>query len=628
MCGIGAIVRLGDSNPIRRDQLSSIHNGLTHRGPDGEGILLVDDQLSASRFPHLEAIDASSLHSARLALSFRRLRILDLSDRADAPLRRGNRWVVLNGEIYNHTELREQLGGAEAFTTTSDTEVVLAAWERWGEEAFERLRGMWAILIVDLDRGIIVGSRDRLGIKPLFFSVDADRLVFASEPQVVASARRDGPRAEPYRFTEFLRGLPPRTAARSMFEGVNPVPAGSIFTIDIRAPRAPEFRMFWDLAQLTTEPRERPDAVNELQALLSESLAEHMVADVPVGILLSGGLDSSVIARIVAGASRDGLPRTFTLSHDDPHIDETRFARAVVDQGGLDATFDRFRPADGFALARRVVASQGEPLLGFDLIGHYRMFELVRAHGIKVAIDGLGSDEIFGGYPFYEALHILDRMRRLQWPGAVRDLHGAARRSTRTLPRLLAGYARSVRRSRLRPAAPGWLVGAPEVTAEVTVTKTPPLKSALNRLLFEQTVSTNLVSTLLHQDRNSMAHSIESRIPYLDHRIVELAFSLPESWKISRGERKRVLLHTARRFVTPVVTERTEKRAIVSSARWIDLRAQPGLLDSLAVAPIPYVDPKRLRAYVQDFATRRHDEVATMWRLYTASLWVEQFGIR
>jgi asparagine synthase (glutamine-hydrolysing) len=627
MCGIGAIVRLGPS-PIPLELLTSIHDGLIHRGPDGEGIVLVDDQLSASRFPDLARLDRSRLDSARLALAFRRLRILDLSERADAPLRRGNRWVVLNGEIYNHAELREQLGGPDAFTTTSDTEVVLAAWERWGEGAFDRMRGMWAILIVDLDRGVIAGSRDRLGIKPLFFSADSERLIFASEPQVVATARRDGARAEPYRFTEFLRGLPPQTATRSMFEGVHPVPAGSIFTIDLRSPAVPSFRKFWDLGTIASEPDDRPEAVDELTELLNASVAEHMVADVPIGVLLSGGLDSSAIARLMATKPRDVLPRSFTLSHDDPRIDETPFARAVVEQGGLDATFDRFQPGDGLAIARRVVASQGEPLLGFDLIGHYRMFELARQHDIKVALDGLGADEIFGGYPFYEAIHIMDRVRRLQWPGAIRDLRGAARRSGRSLPRLLAGYARAVRRSRHRPPEPRWLAGAPEATEDVSVTKTPQMKSALNRLLFEQTVSTNLVSTLLHQDRNSMAHSIESRVPYLDHRIVELAFALPESWKIAAGERKRVLLHTARRFVTPVVTERTEKRAIVSSARWIDLRAQPGLLDALAAAPIPYVDPHRLRAYVQDFAARKHDEVATMWRLYTASIWVNEFAIR
>jgi len=606
-----------------------MHRALEHRGPDGEGLLTVSDQLTARRFETFDEVPEEAVRSARLSLSFRRLRILDLSERADAPLRRGNRWAVLNGEIYNHSELRSRLGETTEFTTTGDTEVVLAAYEAWGERAFTEFRGMWAILIIDLDRGLIIGSRDRLGIKPFFYAVDDDRLLFASEPKVVAAAMRGGARAEPYRFTEFLRGTPPQSATRSMFEGVHPVPAGTSFVLDLRNPRPPLFERYWDLTEHFHEPHQWPGAVEALEMLLTESVREHMVADVPVGALLSGGLDSSVIVRLMAGIATAGpRPRTLTLAHDDPRLDESHFARAVVDQGGLDATMDRFSSESGFALADRVVAAQGEPLLGFDLIGHYRMFQLARQHGIKVALDGLGADEIFGGYPFYEAIHIINRIARRQWIGALRDVRGAASRSRRSFPRLLGGHARAVLRNRRSPARPSWLIDVPAATGDVSSPPFPETKSALNRLLFEQTVSTNLVSTLLHQDRNSMAHSIESRIPYLDHRIVELAFSLPESWKISRGERKRVLLHTARRFVTPVVTERTEKRAIVSSARWIDLRAQPGLLDSLAVAPIPYVDPKRLRAYVQDFATRRHDEVATMWRLYTASLWVEHFGIR
>ena len=620
MCGISAILRAGGE--VRPGgELRAMHDELAHRGPDGEGFLGIDDALSATRTGRLPE-DASSF---RLAIAFRRLRIIDLHERADAPLRRGNRWIVLNGEIYNYRGLRTRLQSEGlSFATESDTEVALAAYERWGTAAFAEMRGMWAILIADLDRGMLVGSRDRIGIKPLFFACEAGRMLFGSEPKAIARAA--GARIDAPRFAEFLRGLPPRSASASMFAGVEPVPPGTWFEVDLRDPQPPRFRRFWDLSTIVAEPPENGrDYGAELDALLREAVSLHMISDVPVGMLLSGGLDSSVIARLIASRNGTAPPRTFTLTHSDPRIDETRFARAVAELGGLAPTYDAFSPAEGWNAVDRVVAAQGEPLLGFDLIGHFRMFELARAHGVPVVLDGLGSDEIFGGYPFFDALHLIDRIKRLQ-VSVVADVRASARRSGRSMPRLMMSYARAVSRNMRGPGRPAWLVEEPPTPPR---SEPPPLHFALNRVLYEQVVETNLQSTMLHQDRNSMAHSIESRLPYLDHRVVELAFRLPVEWKIHRGERKRVLLEVARRLLPPEITERQDKKAIISSPDWIDLRAhRDAVLEasrSQALRECALIDSKRMARFVDDYFGGRHHDTPAVWRLYTASRWLERF---
>ncbi|MBW3564840.1 MAG: asparagine synthase (glutamine-hydrolyzing) [Acidobacteria bacterium] len=623
MCGIGLILRSHGAAPLSRSTLARMHDDLRHRGPDGEGLLVVSESMEGTRYDFIRAIPEKELARARLVLSFRRLRIIDLDPGADAPLRRGRRWIALNGEIYNYVELRDELEreGIE-LSTRSDTEVALAAWERWGDDAFRRFRGMWAIFIIDLERGVLVGSRDRLGIKPMYVSAGTSRIVFGSEPATVARASDSGPRVDSYRLVEFMRGLPPQDRDGTFFEGVGPVPAASIFEIDLRDPRPPVFREFWQLEGGVDENADAGQSVTELRSLLGRSVGEHLRADVPVGILLSGGLDSSTLARL-AVARLDRPVVSFTFAHKDSRLDETEFARAVIEQGGIDATFDLFSPHEGWSLARDVVMAQGEPLLGFDLLAHYRIYQMTSEHGLKVVLDGAGADEIFAGYGFYEKAHLVDLIRRGQLRAAMRDLIGAARRDGRWALRMAASVLRGELIRRRVPSY-GWLDGA--VETPLARWEDGPFDEALNSILFSQTFRTNLPSTLEHQDRNSMAHGVEARVPYLDHRIVELAFRLPARLKVAGGERKRVLLETARGIVSPKVTERRAKRAIVSSNEWIDLREHREQICS-TIGEIPFTDPRKLEAFIEDYFYGSHDDGLAVWRAYTASLWLEGFGL-
>jgi asparagine synthase (glutamine-hydrolysing) len=633
MCGISAILNFGESTSDLEDLLA-MHDAQAHRGPDGQGFLLVDASLRARAFRVPPGTGEVAQYTPRIALAVRRLRIVDLCETADQPLRSavGRRWIVLNGEIYNHRQIRRLLESeGRTFSTRGDAEVALAAYERWGTACFERFEGMWALLFVDLERGVLVGSRDRLGIKPLFHARDGERVLIASEPQAIAAVQRGGCAVEAARFRGFLEGRPPRGTDLTFFRGVHPVPAATVFEIDVsRPPGVPVFRRFWDLGGFAPDSHARfEDAKEELLALLRASVRGHSQADVPVGCLLSGGLDSSMLARVLA-ASSTTPPPAFSIVYDDPALDESRYVDAVLDGGGLRGVRETLAPARAFELTDAVIAAQGEPLLGFELIAQYRAYGLAREHGAVVVLDGQGADEILGGYPFYEGVVLRERLAELELLDAARELRCLARKHEARVASVLRSHVLAPLKRRLAPVRYAWL--EPDSRAPRAAGERSLDPWALNRLLYEQTRHTNLPAVLLHQDRSSMAHAVESRVPYLDHHIVELCFRLPPSFKVGFGARKKLLLEAARPYLPPAVIERRDKKAFVSTTTWLPLRDHAEALRALASAPrlleLPWLRRGPLGQFVEGYLNRAHDDTLAVWRLYTAARWLERFRPR
>lgn len=556
MCGISLIADAGADPVITLRTLSDMHHDLAGRGPDGEGWLVVDSELRPRRF---DAVPGPSdfPHAIHIAAAFRRLAIRDRRREAAQPLswRDGTLWVLHNGEIYNDADLRRDLSARGAvFTTGNDAETVVAAYEAWGEGCFERFRGMWATVIVDLVKGRLVTCRDRLGIKPLFYAVDGVRTLLASHPRTIALALASGPRLDPSRWHRFLRGMPADHARGSFFEHVRAVPAGSLFTIDLRAPgpRTPAFRRYWSLDAQLPDPRDARDATAtelELLELLEASTREHLIADRTVGCLLSGGLDSSTITCLAAREARKAgfAPTCYSIVYDDPRMSEWPYIQAVAAHAGLQSVTHRLTPAEGWGLIDEVVAAQGEPLLGQDAIAQYRAFALAGAHGCVVALEGQAADEMFAGLPSYESEMFLEWLGSGAWGRVGSEARLRAKAQGRSVWSVLKGCALGPALNRWRAAPPlqSWLEpfagpaessafpeGAPERSRD---------PSRLNRYLFNLVRHTNLPAVLLMQDRNAMAHGVENRPPFLDHRIVEWAFRLPSSRKVGGGRRKRVL---------------------------------------------------------------------------------------
>jgi asparagine synthase (glutamine-hydrolysing) len=643
MCGISAVIALESAVPgsLQRS-IRVMHSTLAHRGPDGEGFLILDSSYSPHSFRDLDALPIQCWSDARVAIAFRRLKIRDLSEDAAQPMSSPDKrtWIVFNGEIYNFAEIRFELQRlGHVFLTHSDTEVILAGYRQWGQACFEKFNGMWAILIFDLAERAVIGSRDRLGIKPLYYSIEQDRLLFASEAKAIALAEETGPAIEPYRFKEFLLGFPPQSADLSFFKNVHPVPAGTTFGIDLttRVATAPNFRRYWDLAAFHSDesPRDFDQTKSEFLELLRSSAEYQLGADVEVGCLLSGGLDTSMVSCLVA-PSHDAPPlKTFSIVYDDLDMSELPYIQAVVAQGNLQNCTFKMTPEIAWASIDRVVGVQGQPLLGQDLIAQYHAYELARRCGAVVVLDGQGADEMLGGMPFYETPIFLELIAKFKYVSLMNEIRCRSRlyaRSSLSIFRqyVLGAYRRKIR-EKLLPLTCDWLdcelANGPGKSDDYGSDS-----SALNRFLYHKVRHTNLPTVLIYQDRSSMAHAVESRVPFLDHRIVEFCFRLPPAYKIARGERKRILREVAREYLPDVVMERKDKKVFVSKSDWLPLGQHSTELRDMAFSrtmqELPWVRPKRMTRFVENFLRGLHHNSSAVWRLYTAWRWLETTQFR
>jgi asparagine synthase (glutamine-hydrolysing) len=648
MCGISAIVRFAGNAADDLGDLDRMHRELLHRGPDAEGAFLVSAGLEGWRLRGIPASFDEGGRPLRAIAAVRRLRVSDLRAEADQPLLSadGTVCVMLNGAIYNFRELAAELAAAgHPVRTASDADVVLEAYRLWGNACFERFDGMWAILIVDLDRRRLVGSRDRLGIKPLYFAVDDRRLLFCSEPAPLAKVLRDGPRIEPARFFEFLSGYPPRSSALTFFRGVHPVPAASWFEVDLQGDRAdePSFRTYWDLAQFRCDD---PDAVMEFSEaaeryrdLLKAAVAAQSLADTKVGSLLSGGLDTSTIVSIwaeVAAARVSPVPETFSIAWDDPRMSERPYQEAVAAKAGARSHTLQLTPDDVWAGVDPVVMSQGQPLLGQELIAQHHAYRFAHEHGAVVVLDGSGSDEVQAGLPPYEAEMVVERLAKLQLREVARELHCISRSYGRSYATVVRQYLIGPLRNRLRESRGlpryDWLDERACDTSDPQWARAYTRDggrdpSRLNRLLYRETKHTNIPAVLMYSDRNAMAHSVEARFPFLDHRLVEFCFSLPASYKVGFGRRKRLLWETSKDYLPRLIMERKEKKFFVLLSNWMPLRKHGQEIRdasrSAAFRNLPWIDVPRLHRFVDDYLGQKHDNAYAVWRIYTASRWLE-----
>jgi asparagine synthase (glutamine-hydrolysing) len=512
-------------------------------------------------------------------------------------------------------------------------------------DAFARFRGMWGMVLFDLERRELVISRDRLGIKPLYYALQDGWLMLSSEPKAIALASPRGPRAEPFRVHEFLRGLPPQSAELSFFEGVHPFPAGCWARVTLGQPNPGELRpqRYWDLASI--QPEDRPESRfeatrEEFEQLLLDAVEEHSGAAVELGAMLSGGLDSSTLARLLsqsAARRQAPIPQTFSIIFSDPAMSEWPYIQMVLAQGGLRGSNRLLTADDAWKATPRVVQAQGQPLLGQDTVAQHHAYRLAREHGAIVVIEGQGADELFAGLPGYDAQIFSDLIGRGRWLQAARELRLRRERLRLGWREALQVYLLGpIKRRRMENGGHprySWIEAGGVDSAQVGAGRTldgGPGRTALQRFLFRHVRHTNLPAVLLHQDRSPMANHVESRVPFLDHRIVELAFRLPDSYKVAEGRRKRILLETARRYLPATVVERRDKRSFISRLGWMQLATQRAhelreMAASPELADFAMLRGTQVRCFVDDFLAGRHRDEMAVWRLYTLWHWLLQF---
>jgi asparagine synthase (glutamine-hydrolysing) len=664
MCGIFGIA---GSDPITAAELQQMSRLLRHRGPDDEGFLLAGtpgvSQYGGTDTPPAvlesglpgvpRAILAGShrLPTGGVALGHRRLSILDLSAHGHQPMvYRDRYWIAYNGEVYNYLELRQELAAlGHRFSSQTDTEVILAAYDQWGPGCLSRFNGMWGLAILDLRRKTLFLARDRFGVKPLYYRVAGSSLAFASEIKAFSALRDWRPRANLPRLMDYLVWTVSDHTAQTMFEGVEQLRAGHYLQLDVAA--ALEGRpATWNMKparwySLPTVAVERTEGAAALREALTEAVELRLRADVPVGSCLSGGLDSSSIVCLMSGllartGSGENL-KTFTARSDDPDFDESGYARMVAGAARSHGTFVTPTPARLFADLPRLVWHQDEPFASSSIFAQWCVFEAARAGGVVVMLDGQGADETLCGYRGFFGAYLAGLARRTRLRAWWRELEAIRRQVGFSRTRLI-GYTAAY----LWPAAlgligrfdhraysdRGWLAAGHRRTAAAD-----PIRQAGGRMgsvrdmSRAQITATNLPMLLRWEDRNSMAFSVEARVPFLDYRVVELSLQLSDAEKVGGGISKAVLRKSMRGTVPQPVLERRDKMGFVTAEpSWVKQGQGVTFRRELAgaVEALPTVlDPAILRRFDDVVAGRRPFD-HRYWRALCAGRWVSTFGVR
>jgi asparagine synthase (glutamine-hydrolysing) len=633
MCGIAGIV---DPRGVDVTALVAMAGALSHRGPDGEGYALAGDGAMEV------TSNAARLASARFSpagLAHRRLTIIDLSDRSAQPMldATGRLALVYNGELYNYVELRRELQGAgRSFRTSGDTEVVLQAWAEWGRGALHRFVGMWAFALLDLDRQEIVLCRDRFGIKPLFHAAHGGRLLFASEIKgLLAGMPTPDPNEDS--VATFLVSAAD-TRAHTFFAGIERVPPGHLLTVPLADPHAARVTRYWSVPD--GPGAGDPDAAERFAELFRTSIRLHTRSDVPVGTCLSGGLDSSAIVCTADDLRRHGelgstyRHRAFGYVPPDASVSERPWMDTVIERTGVEFVEVRPSPERFTSVLDDVVRAQDEPFGSTSIAAQWFVFEAARQAGIKVMLDGQGADEVLGGYHGYLATVAagmvadgralayarlaLDHRRRLgTWPVP------AAMAAT-LLPGPLRGLAVRLAEADNAPAAsiPG-VADTMYSGLRGAVDASDPLPTDMQALLRHQ-VAAALPSLLRYEDRNSMAHSIEARVPFLDHRLVEYAFALPADAKVRGADTKRLLRDAMKGTLPEPIRTRRDKlgfRADPDAAARFAREHRTSIIENRTPAEKEWFDRDAVARLV-DAAQQHRSLDFPLWRVVGVKLWV------
>jgi asparagine synthase (glutamine-hydrolysing) len=614
MCGIAGLVA---ADPRHRPDAAgraaaSMNETLAHRGPDDVGVW--------------------ESTTGQVALAQRRLSIIDLSPLGHNPMPwdNGRLWITFNGEIYNFRELRQQLESEGCrFRSQTDTEVVLAAYDRWGVEAVKRLVGMFAFALWDDTRRRLWLVRDRLGKKPLYYSVENGALRFASELKalVATGLARDVDQGALGLFLRFGYVPSPYTiyrAARKL------PPAHYLVWEDGKH----SIERYWDpLDHSRVVPISEADAERELDARLSLAVRQRLIADVPLGGFLSGGVDSSLIVALMKEQSRERV-RTFTIRFDNPEFNEADHAAAVARHIGTDHHEETCTEQQMLDVIDRLPDMFDEPFADSSAVPTFLVSRIAR-HFATVALSGDGGDELFFGYPRYHFYSRAASVLGLPRPVLLAAAYGADYLPTRRMKRI-ADVLRSVETDDYVGFVTWWssseIVG---LTGHLPIAN-PMYADAVvrlgNRTREERCGLLDLVSYLPEDiltkvDRASMAVSLEVRAPLLDHRVVELATSLPISLKWRKGTSKWILRQLLYKRVPRELIERPKMGFGVPLGDWLrgPLRER---MDGYVMGPDLEdlgIDPRPVRQLWRDFLSRREHRVHLVWQMFVLTAWCRRF---
>ncbi len=639
MCGICGIYSYGWRAEDHASIVARMRDAMEHRGPDDAGVHLSPD--------------------GRVALGHRRLSIVDVSPAGHQPMTNedGTIWIVFNGEIYNHAVLRRELEGrGHVYRSRTDTETLLHLYEEQGPEMLSRLHGMFALAIWDQRKRRLFLARDRIGIKPLYYSFVDGRLLFASEIKGILqhpAVERDIDPEALYHYLTFMATPAPRT----MFRGISKLPPGHCMTVE--ADGRATLRRWWDAADVPApDPALLADdraCASHVQLLLERAVEERLMADVPFGVFLSGGLDSSAITALVHRL-HSGTLRTFSVGYTDaPEHDESASARSVARHFGTEHHEILIDHDDLMAYVPHLIHAQDEPLADWVCIPLYYVSKLVRDSGTVVALVGEGSDEQFVGYGHY--LRYL-KLSRGAWPAYGRlprwlrqGMHRLADPVLRSgrLPREIRELVRRAAMDEplfLSGAVAAWETEKQELMSRSmrrgawSGLSSVPVAAQAARHLRSRRADVDFLDALIYQefqlrlpelllmrvDKITMSTSIEARVPFLDHRLVEFTAHIPTEMKLRGMRTKHILKEAVRGLIPAEVIDRRKQGFSAPVKEWfrgpLADYARRSIMDS-RLRERDLFDYGAVSAVLNDHRTGRRNYDTLLWNLLNLSQWYD-----
>lgn len=623
MCGVAALIGNFNSASSVETQLESMTELSNHRGPDGSG----------------------HRYFNKVALGHRRLAILDLSAGGLQPMVYRQRYFLsFNGEIYNYRELKlelEKLG--HAFKTQTDSEVILAAFAEWGVGCFQRFNGMWGLLIYDNSTGRVVISRDRYGVKPVYlWKSSSGNLAVASEIKQFTKLPGWNARLNSHIAKDFLQyGILDHTH-ETFFAGVRQLRGGEFLDLNSEAPLSDIEQLCvkrWYEMKINPFEGDFEEAKNEFRRLFQESIQLRLRSDVDVGTCLSGGLDSSSIVcsidKLLTGGSNNITQKTFSAVSSHAKYDERKFIEIVKDATKIEAHFTEPDSQDLLRLLPDLIWHQDEPFGSTSIFAQWKVFELARKQGVKVVLDGQGADELLLGYPSFFPVLWASLLKTHRIPTLQRELRAAkrlhgytfvnqlAKVSNELLPRRLGNLAKALSGS-VNPAQQ--IINYPnDLHPEFIDGRRNNLQAAS----LSQILHTNLPMLLHWEDRNSMAHGVEARVPFLDYRLVELVISLPDHFKLRNGITKSILRESLQGILPREICTRMDKMGFVTpEALWFRGAQAEQLkrlcLEGVHLAPSLYAPDTNL-IIERLLASPEHSPLP--WRILCFGQWLKRFQV-
>jgi asparagine synthase (glutamine-hydrolysing) len=622
MCGIaGGWWRESVSSMDQR--LQAALQALSRRGPDDRG--------------H----ESYALNGATVSLGHTRLSIIDLTAAGHQPMHSADAVLslVFNGEIYNYRELRKQLEAEGCrFVSDSDTEVLLQAWQRWGESCLPRLTGMFAFVMLDRAAGRMICVRDPFGIKPFFYARETGSFLFASELAALKALKQEAVELDWQRSYDYLVHGEYDSSERTFFRDVLHLEPGHLIEVDVRTGQVSAPRRWWAPAIRPAEVTSFAEAAEQLRETFLDSIRLHLRSDVPLGAALSGGIDSSAVVCAMRHVEPDLQINTFSFIARGSAVSEEHWVDRINRQVGavehkiLVTSDELARDLDDMLIA------QGEPFGSTSIYAQYRVFQRAREAGVTVTLDGQGADEMLAGYAGYPGQRLRSLLetghpvqawgfltRWAQWPGRSR-VEGMKRLLGELAPDALYD---AMRRFNGMPDSPEWIRTGPldEAGVSTRFPRLPSMSDARGRRVVAELAASltrrGLPALLRHADRNSMRFSVESRVPFLTTTMVDLLLGMPEHYLVSeKGETKSVFRAAMRGIVPDDVLDRRDKLGFATPEQeWLmgmTDTIRDWLRDDLG---LPFFDQSRVRVIFEEVMAGRRPFSWQVWRWINFCRW-------